>query len=240
MTLDPNCYDSSKLRADRWQPQQRFRIVHTGSFTLWRWQPFFRALASLPEDHPFWKILSSFMQDLWTHTRRMFDQSGDWLKDHGVVPADAALELQRQADVLLIIDYQFGASLDAQYLPSKLTDYLAIRRPVVAITDVDSASWRFVHEIIWGAIAHNDCECLLVPCWSIGRHGVSGIDRVLGAYISTRYSAGTVAKQIADAAGNDCINETIDYVPSGSPSSLDAMCLSSLALAMLTCSWRCL
>ena len=86
MTLDPNCYDSSKLRADRWQPQQRFRIVHTGSFTLWRWpDPFFRALASLPEDHPFLEDLEFIHAGpVDAHTRRMFDQLVIGLKIMGL------------------------------------------------------------------------------------------------------------------------------------------------------------
>ncbi len=164
MVVDPNSYRASDLNSTSWQPGNRFQLVQTGSFTLGRWpDALFEALLSLPPDHP-------FLQDLQLihagpvdgHTRRLFRQAGSWLHDLGQVPPARALELQQQADLLLVVDYHFSSPRDAQFLPSKLTDYLAIRRPVLAITDVESASWQFIAQNELGvAVAHNDTHGLI-------------------------------------------------------------------------------
>lgn len=164
MVLNPNTYRASDLNPTPWQPGDRFRLMHTGSFTLGRWpDALFEALMSLPQAHP-------LLQDLQLihagpvdgHTRRLFRQAGPWLHDLGQVPQARALELQQQADLLLVVDYHFGSARDAQFLPSKLTDYLAIRRPVLALSDVGSASWQFIAQNALGvAVAHNDRQGLI-------------------------------------------------------------------------------
>jgi len=164
MVLDPNSFRASDLNPAPWQPGDRFRLVQTGSFTLGRWpDALFEALLSLPSAHP-------MLQDLQLihagpvdgHTRRLFRQAGPWLHDLGQVPPARALELQQQADLLLVVDYHFGSARDAQFLPSKITDYLAIRRPVLALSDVESASWQFIAQNALGvAVAHNDRQGLI-------------------------------------------------------------------------------
>ncbi len=164
MTLDPNCYDNTYLQVAAWKPQKRLRLVHTGSFTLGRWpDALFEALFSLPKDHPFLVDLELIhVGPVDSHTRRIFEQAGPWLSDYGAVSSPVAFQLQCSADLLLVVDYQLGTARDAQYLPSKLSDYLAIRRPVLAITDVGSASWQFVLENHLGTpAAHGDSIGLL-------------------------------------------------------------------------------
>ncbi len=204
MTLDPNCYDEANLQSVSWQPKQRFRIVHTGSFTLGR-RPdlLIQAIQSLPADHPFLADLELIHAGpLDYHARRQFLKASTWLHNHGPVSLAAALELQRSADVLLAVDWEFNCSRDAQYLLSKLTDYLAIRRPVLAITDVDSASWLFVLENCLGTpVAHGDQAGLvtaLLELWQAWRcHDIARFDLPAP---NARYSAKAVAGRIAAAA----------------------------------------
>lgn len=204
MTLDPNCYDDANLPFAHWLPQSRLRIVHTGSLTLGRWPDLlFLAMRSLPQDHHFLadlELIHAGPAD--AHTRHLFQQAGPWFKNLGSLPLHAALDLQRSADLLLVVDYQFGCARDAQYLPSKLTDYLAIRRPVVAITDEHSASWRFVRENCIGIpVAHGDPDALLAALltyWQAWKARDSSLFDLPPP--SADYSASTVAGRIASAA----------------------------------------
>lgn len=204
MVIDPNCYTQANLSFAPWQAQHRFRIVHTGSLTLGRWpDPVFQALTSLLPDHPLLGDLEFIHAGpVDKHTRRLFDKAGEWFHDKGLVSPSVALELQRSADLLLVVDYSFKSPLDAQYLPSKLTDYLPIRRPVLAITDVNSASWCFIIENRLGtSVAHDDQDGLvaaLLEYWQAWRRHES--TRFELQEPSFNYSAHFIARCIVSAA----------------------------------------
>ena len=146
------------------------------------------------------------------HTRRLFRRAGPWLRELGQVPPAQALALQQQADLLLVVDYHFVSSRDAQFLPSKLTDYLAIRRPVLAITDVESASWQFLGQNDLGvAVAHNDRQGLiaaLLDYWQAWRQR----DRLRFELPppSPAYAASQVAHAITKAAC-EAVREQVNW-----------------------------
>ncbi len=204
MVLDPNTYTTSQVNQQPWQPTSRFRLVHTGSFTQDRWPDvLFQALNALPADHLLLQELSLIHAGpVDGHARKLFDQAGGWLEDHGPVPASVAHGLQLQADVLLVVDYHLGNAWDAQYLPSKLIDYIAIRRPVLAITDRDSASWQFVQANMLGvAIDHGDPAgfiTALIDYWKAWRQRHH--TRFELPPLSSVYSADEVAIRLANAA----------------------------------------
>ena len=204
MVLDPNSYDAKDLNPAAWQPDGRFRLVQTGSFTLGRSpDALFEALLALPSDHPLLQDLELLHAGpIDDHTRRLFRQAGPWLRDLGEVSQNAALELQRQADLLLVVDYHFRSARDAQFLPSKLSDYLAIRRPVLAITDVESATWQFVRQNALGvAVAHSDKHGLiaaLLDYWQAWRQREH--PRFELPPPSPVYAASQVAQAISKAA----------------------------------------
>lgn len=203
MVLDSNSYEPTNLNSAPWVPGDRFRLVQTGSFTLGRWpDALFEVLLTLPSDHPMLQDLELIHAGpVDQHTRKLFFSAGPWLRDLGEVSSSNALQLQRSADLLLVVDYQFGSARDAQYLPSKLTDYLAIRRPVLAITDEHSASWRFVRDNRIGTpVAHGDPDALLAALLSYWQ-AWKARDRSLFELPppSADYSASTVAGRIASA-----------------------------------------
>ena len=212
MELDPNAYSLSTVNADPWQPCQRFRLVHTGSFTLGR-SPLslFRALQAIPADHP-------ILEDLeWIHagptdryTKQLFAKAGAWLIVRGVIPPAEALALQKTADLLLVVDYDFEAAQDAQFLASKLTDYLAIRRPVLVITNEHSAGWQFVQtQQIGTAVAHNQIEAIsqtLISYWQAWKEQQRQCFELSPP--SPSYSAEHLATKIATAASM-CIGNAV-------------------------------
>ncbi len=163
MVLDPNTYTQSDINQDPWTPTDRFRLCHTGSLTLGRWPTsLFKALNSIPANHPFFADLEFIHAGpIDHHTKQLFSQAGNWLKVRGLISPLEAQALQKMADLLLVVDYDFPHYQDAQFLASKLTDYLAIRRPVLVITNEHSASWEFVHDQCVGtAVAHEEIDAI--------------------------------------------------------------------------------
>ncbi len=204
MVLDPNTYSPADINAAPWTPSHRFRLVHTGSFTLGRWPTsLFQALQTLPADHPLFSDLEWIHAGpIDQHTEQLFAKAGTWLTVRGLITPAEALSLQRTADLLLVIDYDFSSAEDAQYLASKLTDYLAVRRPVLVITNENSASWQFVHsQRIGTAVAHQQIESIsqaLLHYWHSWKHRQRSCFELPPP--SPNYSAEHVADAIATAA----------------------------------------
>ena len=204
MVLDPNTYTNSSINAAPWQPSQRFRVVHTGSFTLKR-KPdsLLKALAALGQRHPLLHDLELIHAGpVDAPSRRAFRAAGPWLHDLGLVSPEQALDLQLRADLLLAIDWEFSNARDAQYLLSKLTDYLAIRRPVLLITNENSASWQFVQaQRIGTAVSHQQIEAIsqaLLHYWQAWKQRQRSCFELPPP--SPNYSAEQVADAIATAA----------------------------------------
>lgn len=204
MVLDPNVYTEASLQNTPWQPGTRFRVVHTGSFTAERpVDPLLRALASIPADHPLFSDLELIQAGHSTPRSRIsIRRAGSWFRDFGLVNAEQALQLQRQSDLLLAIDWRFEAASDAQYLLSKLTDYLALRRPVLLIAHPRGASARFLAEQRLGlAVGHDDprgIAAALISYWQAWKARDRG--RFQLPPPDPAYSATVVAGVIAAAA----------------------------------------
>jgi hypothetical protein len=204
MVLDPNTYGAADINVAPWTPSQRFRLVHTGSFTLGRWPTsLFRALQVLPADHPLFSDLEWIHAGpIDQHTEQLFASAGPWLTVLGLISPAEALTLQRTADLLLVVDYDFRAAEDAQFLASKLTDYLAVRRPVLVVTNENSASWQFVQDQRIGtAVAHQEVETIsqaLLHYWQAWKQRQRSCFEL--PLPSPNYSAERVADAIATAA----------------------------------------
>jgi glycosyltransferase involved in cell wall biosynthesis len=204
MVLDPNVYTVSTLQPTPWQPDRRFRVVHTGSFTAERpVDALLDGLRRIPAHHPLFEDLELLQAGHSTpQSRALIRQAGPWFRDLGLVDAAGALHLQRQADLLLAIDWRFTAAADSQYLLSKLTDYLAIRRPVLVITHPEGASGRFVAAQNLGrAVPHADPDAIAAAliaywqAWKAGDRRCFDLPRP-----DPTYSATAVAERIAQAA----------------------------------------
>lgn len=204
MVLDPNVYAETCLQQTSWRPGLRFRVVHTGSFTAERpVDPLLQALVAIPPEHPLFADLELLQAGHSTpRSRRLICQAGPWIRDLGLVTAEQALQLQRQADLLLAIDWAFDSARDSQYLLSKLTDYLALRRPVLVITHPEGASGRFVAAQGLGkAVAHANpagIAAALIDYWQAWK--ARERSRFELPAPSTAYAASAVADRIVTAA----------------------------------------
>lgn len=213
MVIDPNVYTTFSINASPWSPGPRFRVVHTGSFTAERpVDPLLAALATLPAHHPLFTDLELVQAGHSTpHSQALIRRAGPWMQDRGLLSPSEALDLQRQADLLLAIDWRFKAARDAQLLLSKLTDYLALRRPVLVITHPEGVCARFVSAHHLGqAVSHDDpagIAAALVDYWKVWKQREHS--RFELPPPTPLYSAPWVARSVAVAAQN-----TLHFSPS--------------------------
>ena len=119
--------------------QDPLRIVHTGSFSRSHPkrtpQSLFAALEILLDEDPAWASrLSLVLIGHLTPTERMaarrLEQAGA-VEFRGPLEREAALDCQQQADVLLLVDH--ARSGLASNVPGKFYEYLAVRRPILAL-----------------------------------------------------------------------------------------------------------
>jgi len=64
----------------------------------------------------------------------------------GGITFEESITLQQQSDVLLLIDKEYEKPVDLTTLPSKLLDYCATTKPILAITPKGSSTEKFIHK----------------------------------------------------------------------------------------------
>lgn len=139
-------------------PTSTLRMTHTGSFFGKRDpRPFLSALADVDAS-----VVARFVGDF-----RRADL--DWMQTHAArtklelipfVPRRRSLELQRNSDVLVLLLPDVGER--GMDVPSgKLFEYLAARRPILAVIPPDGTAARLIREADAGVIvAPNDDRAL--------------------------------------------------------------------------------
>lgn len=146
----PNVFDledgtfagASALRTD---PDAKIRIVHTGSLVASRSPaPFLKALSQLDErTQQRLEVLFVGPVDLANQMEfRKWKLPCVSLRDQ--VDYKTSLELQRSADLLLLIDLPVDNPDLRVYFPSKLLDYILSGRPILAITQEGSEVQRVI------------------------------------------------------------------------------------------------
>jgi glycosyltransferase involved in cell wall biosynthesis len=136
-------YDADLLDLILPRPKSsKFKIIHTGNLYEKR-EPLalLRALATLRAEQPSAGIQVEFvgytaktMHDMVKHL-----DLGDMVSIAPNVPFLESLAIGQSADLLLVIDAPTERSV---FLPSKIVDYLSLRRPVLALTPQTGASAR--------------------------------------------------------------------------------------------------
>jgi glycosyltransferase involved in cell wall biosynthesis len=151
--FDPRVPVSVPTASDRSRP---LRLVYTGRFYRGVRTPLglFEALAALNRRSPIVgqleiSLVGPQVDDYRTDAQRL--GIAEAVKFNGRVTPSAAAAFAAAADVLLIIDAPSdGASL---FLPSKLVDYLAFRKPILGLTPAQGASANLLRQL----------QCPIVP-----------------------------------------------------------------------------
>jgi glycosyltransferase involved in cell wall biosynthesis len=185
----PNGADFDDFAKIEYQPNERFRITHTGNFFGKRDpRPFLSALAQI--DAP---ITARFIGELRTADRVWAESLGlgDRLELTGFQPHAQAIASQRNSEaLLLLIPHSAGRGTD---VPSgKIYEYLAARRPILAAVPPAGAAAELVRTAGAGLVVPPDDSeairaalCELIERWQEGELAdvelpsalVSGIDR---------------------------------------------------------------
>ena len=175
------------------------RVVYTGRFYdgLRTPETLLRAVATLNAEQPLAGVLDiAFVGPFVTGFERQARSLGveRVVRFQDRVPAGDAQSIAASADVLLVVDAPTDGP--SPFLPSKLVDYLAFRKPILGITPHDGASASLLRRI-GGSIASPDDEAAvltvvrdLLQRWREGGLAVGAdFDRVAAEYDIRRTTA---------------------------------------------------
>jgi glycosyltransferase involved in cell wall biosynthesis len=149
----PNGCDFEDFAGLRYEPGERFRLTHTGSF-FGRRSPraLLEALAASDAD-----IVARFVGDFRSSDREWAEGLGlgDRLELHPYLPRRQVLELQRDSEALLLLIPESGGRGRA-VLSAKVFEYLAAERPILAAVPPDGAAADLVRETGAGVVVAPD------------------------------------------------------------------------------------
>jgi glycosyltransferase involved in cell wall biosynthesis len=146
----PNVFDSEDIVSpdkNNVVNKTKLRIVYTGSLIGDRSpEPFLIALFSLPkEKQNDFEII--FLGDSDRKNKAILDRYRcDCLTYYGVIEYQKALEFQRSADVLLLIDMPVKQPELRVYFLSKILDYIIAKKPILALIENGSESQSVIQK----------------------------------------------------------------------------------------------
>lgn len=191
----PHGYDRGQLQRLAPAPPpspERMRLVYTGRFYdgLRTPGPLFEAIARLRARRALGDELDLVLMGPGV---RAYEARARKLGLESVVtfggrqPYTDALAVAASADALLVIDAPSRSP--SLFLPSKLVDYLMLRRPILGITPLQGASADLLHRLGCPVAAPDDIDAIaraledLVKAWRNGRLEVSSdFDAVAAEY----------------------------------------------------------
>ena len=141
-----------------YDPGERFRITHAGSFFGKRDpRPFLQAVRDSGRD-----VRARFLGDFRTADREWAEELGlgDRLELIPYAPRSASLALQRDSEALLLLIPEAGGR-GKGVLSGKVFEYLAAGRPILAAVPPDGAAADLIRETQAGVVAApDDAEAL--------------------------------------------------------------------------------
>ena len=155
--LFPNVYDpNDRCPIDKETTNHKLKIVHTGALTSIRPPDcFLKAIHTLPTQlqEQIEVIFCGFSE---RGVRETFNRYAcPCFKYVGVLSAEEVLELQRSADVLLLIDFVAKGELGMFFL-SKILDYMLARKYVLALTSPGSECQDVIENKLGNCFDHED------------------------------------------------------------------------------------
>jgi glycosyltransferase involved in cell wall biosynthesis len=165
LVLFPNVFDSDDIVKTEFSFEEKLRFVYTGGLVGDR-SPnvLFQALSKMYQQQPilFADVEFLFAGAMDRYNTGLFEQCNlPFVKHLGEMPFKNALELQRKADILLVIDNPLKEPRQAMYFPSKLLDYMTAKRRVLAITSKNSSSWEVIAKGLGDVVEHRDEDQLM-------------------------------------------------------------------------------
>lgn len=160
----PNVFDlDDKPRDTILTAEDKLNIVYTGGLAGNRNPRFlFEAINELYDENPdlFKKLQFTFAGPADREALGYFDQAKDKNFIHylGEVDINRALELQKSANVLLLIDNPFQEVNQALFLPSKLLDYMLAGKRIFALSTPEGTTHQCLKSLNYNLAFHKDIE----------------------------------------------------------------------------------
>lgn len=164
MMLFPNVFDLEDKREKIYEFKDKIKVVYTGGFVEDRSPKYlFKAILELHKKNP--DIVNEFefifAGALDRKNRALFQQDIPSVKHVGLLSYSEAISLQEQADILLIVDTPFNNASDAMFLPSKILDYMLMKRRILALTNKHSVTWNLVNHTLGNCYTYDDTENII-------------------------------------------------------------------------------
>lgn len=204
----PHGYDPDIARSLSAEPtrHERLRLVYTGNFFAGRTPDgLVEAIASLPptvrerlEIRFIGQVAPGYEQHILTRGVR------DTISLRGPMPFLDSLKEAAAADVLLVVDAPNEKG--SVFLPSKLVDYVMLRKPILGLTPLGGASGRLLDRLQCPVVPPDDPRAIaaalrmLLEQWTTGRlHVTPAFDRVAPGF-SMDTAAAVLDRILSDVA----------------------------------------
>lgn len=164
MILSPNVFDIEDKVEKVYHKNKKIKVIYTGGLVEKRSPIYlFKALKKLENENP--EMIMDF-EFLFAGTldrinQNLFKNSSSSVKHLGLLSYHEALILQKEADILLVIDAPLNNHRDTMFFPSKLLDYMLGERRILALTDKESVTWNIVQQQKGDCIEYNDIEHII-------------------------------------------------------------------------------
>lgn len=158
----PNVFDPDDITQTAYQFKDKLRFVYTGGLVAERSPKYlFEAIQKIQTKQP--ALLNNvefvFAGQFDRQNAALFDQYKlDCVKNLGLLSYPDALNLQQNADVLMVIDTPLKSPKEAMFFPSKLLDYFIAKRKIFAMTDEGSTTFNVVEGKYGNCYKHTDIE----------------------------------------------------------------------------------
>jgi len=161
----PNVYDDDDIQPSLSKIRDsKIKLVYTGSLNGSRsLKMLIDSLNTLEESGK--SILNTIeiivAGSVDSYNENLLNKNASLITYVGFLSITEVKELQRSADILLAVDFEFKTSSEAIYFPSKLLDYFITKKPIIAITTKNSTTDNLLKEIDHFCAYHGDPSSLI-------------------------------------------------------------------------------
>jgi hypothetical protein len=160
--LFPNVYDAEDILSPekKQTPKNKIRFLYTGSLIGTRsLKLLVGCIASFAKkDQDRFELIVAGSVD--QENKSILDNHDSFVDFIGFVPFKALKEEYLKADVLVSADFDFKKPEDGVYFPSKLLDYFAAQKPILAITSKNSTTEQVLKNSNHQVIYHHDKQAM--------------------------------------------------------------------------------
>jgi glycosyltransferase involved in cell wall biosynthesis len=161
----PNVYDDEDIQIENSKQENKIiKLVYTGSLNGSRsLKLLIDAFCELQKTNS--QLANNFRivvaGSVDSYNRGLLEKHSDFIEYVGFLSINDAKDLQRSADILLAVDFDFKHKEEAIFFPSKLLDYFITKKPILAITTSGSTTDSILTELNHSCVYHHDEKAML-------------------------------------------------------------------------------